>query len=268
MMSGTVLYHGEPNGPSLSVLAALEESGLAIECRRIDLLRGERHTLPGLAERVTMDFAVEGEGPVLVAEGEALAEAVFIAQYLDETARAAGIAGTRLQPDDPYTHWQMMMWCRQVTERLSPAVAYLGNFAFSQTALASMTEGEFAALVAGIAGEDLKARWIELREGSIDEARNADSRGKIAQFAARIEERLADGQEWLIGEYSIADIETYAWLAPALLIDPDAFAGKPLLAGWMARMAARPAIMRALARATVGDPRKSFAPGPEINRWG
>ena len=40
-----VLYHGEPNGPSLAVLAALAESGLAIECRRIDLAAGERHAL-------------------------------------------------------------------------------------------------------------------------------------------------------------------------------------------------------------------------------
>lgn len=267
-MSTARLYHGEPNGPSLSVLAALEESGLDLECSRIDLLRGERHALRGLAQRVTMDFAVEGEGPVLVTDGEALAEAVFIAQYLDEAARDAGTGASRLQPDDPYTHWRMMMWCRQVTERLSPAVAYLGNFAFSRARLAEMGDAEFAKLVAGIAGEDLKARWIELREGALDEAKQEDSRGKIAQFAARIEELLAEGQDWLIGEYSIADIETYAWMAPALLLEPGAFAGKPLLAGWMNRMAARPAILRALARATVADPRTSFAPGPEINRWG
>ena len=42
-----ILYHGEPNGASLTVLAALAESGLAIECRPIDLLAGERHALTG-----------------------------------------------------------------------------------------------------------------------------------------------------------------------------------------------------------------------------
>ena len=35
-MAEAILYHGEPNGPSLSVLAALEESGLDVECRPID----------------------------------------------------------------------------------------------------------------------------------------------------------------------------------------------------------------------------------------
>ena len=45
-----ILYHGEPNGPSLAVLAALGESGLAVETRFIDLLAGERHTLPSVTE--------------------------------------------------------------------------------------------------------------------------------------------------------------------------------------------------------------------------
>jgi hypothetical protein len=43
---GPVLYHGEPNGASLTVLAALAESGLAIPCQPIDLLAGARHALP------------------------------------------------------------------------------------------------------------------------------------------------------------------------------------------------------------------------------
>ena len=35
---GMILYHGEPNGPSLAVLAALAESGVDADCRPIDLL--------------------------------------------------------------------------------------------------------------------------------------------------------------------------------------------------------------------------------------
>ena len=94
-----ILYHGEPNGPSLAVLAALGESGLDVTCRKIDLLAGERHTLPGITEAQARDMAVEGEGPVLVIAGEAMSESVFIAQFLDESG-----AGT-LQPKDAFAHW-------------------------------------------------------------------------------------------------------------------------------------------------------------------
>jgi GST-like protein len=118
-----VLYHGGPNGPSLTVLAALEESGLAIETRDIRLIYGERHTLPGLESSLALDFAVEGEGPVLVIDGEAMSESVFLAQYIDEAAGGCG-----LQPDDAFARWQTRMWCRQLPSgwrRLPPISATL-----------------------------------------------------------------------------------------------------------------------------------------------
>ena len=260
---GMVLYHGEPNGPSLSVLAALEESGLEIECRPIDLLAGERHTIPGVTDPVARDMAVEGEGPVLLVDGEAMSEAVFLAQFLDETAGGCG-----LQPSNPYAHWQMMMWCRQATERLSPAVAYLGNEAHARSRLAGMSKAEFGKLLGAIASEDLRARWQELREGEADAGKLADSEAKIDQFAKRAEKQLADGRDWLMGSFSIADLETYGWMVSAAGLRPSAFEGKPKLAAWMDRVASRPSVKRALARAQSNDPRQSFAPGPEINRWG
>ena len=39
------LYHGEPNGPSFTVLAALFEKGVHADLVRIDLAEGARHAL-------------------------------------------------------------------------------------------------------------------------------------------------------------------------------------------------------------------------------
>jgi GST-like protein len=262
-MTDAILYHGEPNGPSLSVLAALHESGLDIECRPIDLLGGERHALPGVSDSVALDMAVEGEGPVLVADGEAMCEAVFLAQYFDEAAGGRG-----LQPTEAYARWQMLMWCRQATERLSPAVAYLGNLAWSQQRLAAMDEAGFAALLASIASEDQRKRWQDLRDDAVDAAKVGDSKAKVAQFAERVENQLADGREWLMGPFSIADLETYAWLRPMRELEAEAFAGRARCLAWMDRVEARPSVQKALSRATTDHPAHAFAPGPEINRWG
>ena len=259
----TILYHGEPNGPSLSVLAALYESDLDIETRHIDLLAGQRHVLSHVGDSVTLDMAVEGEGPVLVADGEAMSEAVFLAQYFDEKAGGCG-----LQPKDPYERWQMLMWCRQATERLSPAVAYLGNLAWSQKPLADMSEAAFDKLTGTIASEDQRKRWQELRDDVVDAAKVEDSRTKVDQFAARAETQLADGREWLMGPFSIADLETYAWLRSMRELEPDAFAGKDRCLAWMDRVEARPSVQNALAQAKTDNPAHAFAPGPEINRWG
>ena len=255
-----VLYHGEPNGPSLAVLAALAESGLEIECRRIDLLAGDRHRLPGVTEPIARDLSVEGEGPVLVVDGEAMCESVFLAQYLDELAGGCG-----LQPKDAYKHWEMMMWCRQITERLAPAAALLGCMA--------QPDAAFAGVDAPIVGADLKARWQSLHDGAVDAAQVADSEGKVASAVQRCEAQLGPNEsggarEWLMGSFSIADLETYGWLAGMQLLRPAAFEGAPLTIAWLARVKSRPSVQVALGRATVEEPLRAWAPGPEINRWG
>jgi GST-like protein len=251
----TILYHGEPNGPSLAVLAALGESGLAIECRAIDLLAGERHTLPGVTEPTARDMGVEGEGPVLVIDGEAMSESVFIAQYLDESGAST------LQPRDAHAHWQMLMWCRRVTERCAPAAAFLGCRAGKRPALD-------AAALASIASEDLRARWAAVQAGDFPEDQVADSVRHVTATVQMVEDQLADGRDWLMGPLTIADFETYGWLAGMRALVPDAFAGKERTAAWLERVRARPSVQAALARATVPDPEAQWAPGPEINRWG
>ncbi|MEI6641783.1 MAG: glutathione S-transferase family protein [Novosphingobium sp.] len=258
-----VLYHGEPNGASLTVLAALVESGLDTPCQPIDLLGGARHKLPGIAEPLAIDLGIEGEGPVLVVNGEAMTESVFLAQYLDELAGGCG-----LQPDDPYAHWEMLMWCRQITERLSPAAALLGNLANSQASIAAIPADDFAALSASVVSDDLRARWQALHDGAVDAAHVADSEAKVDQAAARCEDKLADGREFLMGDFSIADLVTYSWLAGMELIRPESFVAAPLTAAWLARVAARPCVVAALALANHAEPLRSWAPGPEINRWG
>ena len=55
----TTLYHGEPNGPSLTVLATLFAKDAPAELVRIDLARGERHALPWAREPLVA-MSIEG----------------------------------------------------------------------------------------------------------------------------------------------------------------------------------------------------------------
>jgi GSH-dependent disulfide-bond oxidoreductase len=248
-----ILYHGEPNGPSLAVLAALHESGVAVECRNINLLAGERHKLAGITEPLARDMGVEGEGPVLVVDGEAMTESVFIAQFLDESG------ANTLQPKEAYAHWQMLMWCRRITERCAPAAAFLGCKAHA---------GAVKADLATIKSDDLRARWSAVQAGDFPQAQVDDSLSKIRDAVALVEEQLSDDQDWLMGDLTIADFETYGWLVGMAGLVPDAFEGKNKASEWMGRVRARPSVKAALAKASRDDPQNSWAPGPEINRWG
>ncbi|MBZ9649641.1 glutathione S-transferase family protein [Sphingobium sp. 3R8] len=246
-----ILYHGQPNGPSFTVLAAAFEKGVDLDRRPIDLVAGERHGA-ALPHPIEVDQSIEGEGPVLIVGDVAMTDSVFLACYLDEVG-----SGPAIRPADPYARWQMMAWCRYVIERVAPAAAALGNAAAPP-----------ASVPAGIASADLAARWSQAVEGKVDEAQLADSRTKIAQAVEKLEAQLADGRDWLMGDFTIADLETHAWLAGMRGLVPEAFAAAPLTDAWEARLRARPAVAQALGLATVPEPEAIWAIGPEINRWG
>jgi GSH-dependent disulfide-bond oxidoreductase len=255
------LYHGEPNGPSFTVLAALFEKGLTAELVALDLAVGERHG-PKCPRNVEVDMSIEGEGPVLAVDGEAMADSVFIACYLDDIG-----SGTALRPKDPYARWQVMMWCRQMIERLAPAAAFIGTKATLAPALAVIGTAAFVVLTSRIASEDLKQRWQACRDGNFPDDQRVDSEAKVKQAAEKCELQLIN-RDWLMKDFSLADLETYAWLAGMPVLVPDAFANAKATLAWMERVRARPAVQKALACATVADPRNVWAIGPEINRWG
>lgn len=247
----SILFHGEPNGPSLTVLAAAFEKRVDLTLERIDLAAGQRHTGP-VPHAMEVDQSIEGEGPVLVVDGTPMADSVFLACYLDDVG-----AGAALRPSDPFARWQMMAWCRYVIERIAPAAAYLGLKAAPPTAVP-----------AGIVSIDLADRWRDAVEGRFDQGKLDDCRGKIAQGVDKVEAQLADGRAWIMDDFGIADLESYAWLAGMPRLVPEAFASRPRTSAWLDRVKARPSVARALSLATNSAPEAVWAPGPEINRWG
>jgi GST-like protein len=174
------LYHGEPNGPSLTVLAALFAKEVPAELEYIDLTRGERHTLP-FAQEPLVAMSIEGEGPVLVADGEAMSDSVFLACYLDDVGR-----GAALRPADPYQRWETMRWCRQLIERTAPAAALLGCHARPPQPAEGVL-GKMASL-------DLRARWREILAGAARRQPHQDPTGRGANRGATGQPRVVDGR--------------------------------------------------------------------------
>jgi GSH-dependent disulfide-bond oxidoreductase len=255
------LYHGEPNGPSFTAIAALLEKGLEADLVRLDLVHGERHG-PNCERNTEVDMSIEGEGPVLIVDGEAMADSVFIACYLDDVGK-----GPKLRPADAYARWEVMMWCRQIIERLAPAAALLGCKAHLTDKLSAVSDQVFEDMIARIKSADLKARWSDIRAGEYSDEQITDSHTKVSQAVGKTESRL-EGRDWLFGDFSLADLETYAWLAGMTELVPEAFIQAPLVNAWLERVRARPSVQRTLSIAAVADPLQSWAPGPEINRWG
>ena len=65
-----------------------------------------------------------------------------------------------------------------------------------------------------------------------------------ADLLRRVLDRQLEGREYIVGEYSIADMAIYPWAAGYSRLELD-IAPFPNVTAWLARVAARPATIRA-----------------------
>jgi GSH-dependent disulfide-bond oxidoreductase len=102
---------------------------------------------------------------------------------------------------------------------------------------------EAAALSPIIGGYGLVGQ-LSLPEESRDGARIGELQQELARLLAVVDRMLCDGREYFAKELSIGDIQSYPVLAKAAkfgLIKPT-----PAIAGWLARMRARPSVQKAI----------------------
>ncbi len=71
---------------------------------------------------------------------------------------------------------------------------------------------------------------------------------ETARLYAVLNRKLADGREFICGEYSIADIACYPWIVPHER-QRQKLEDFPYMANWFERIRQRPATQRAYARA-------------------
>lgn len=246
------LYHWEPNGAGARVILALVEKGLEFQSRYVDVLAFEQHRPEFL------ELSPAGETPVLVRDGEAFTESSYICEYLDEA-----FPERPLMPGAPLARWRARTWQKYVDDHLAAAVSDLAWHAYGQKG------GDFEAVAARVPVRERRDVWTRLARGlqasDLDKARD-----RIGLCVEKMEADLANGP-WLAGEaFSLADIAVYAYLAYLPRLAPELVdAGKaPRTAGWLKRMAERPAVKAALAMGRLPDPYAAAAPGPEHVRWG
>ena len=227
------LYHFGPVANSLTPLLCLLEKGLEFENRVLDSRKWE-HLDPAFR-------AVNPEGtvPVLVHDGRVVRESTVINEYLEDC-----FPEPPLRPAEPWRRAEMRVLTKYVDEYFCPALTTIG--AHGATAFASkIDKAEMAARLANMPNEEVRRKWATVSETGYSEEELADARRRLGHCVARLEGLLEKGGPWLLGDaYSLADIKWYS-MAPALpRVMPEACnpAATPAIAGWLDRMAARPAV--------------------------
>jgi glutathione S-transferase len=259
------LYHWEPNGAWLKPLIALHEKGLAFRSRYVDVLSFEAWR-PGFldASRETR-LNPEGEGPVLVHDGQQITESLFILEYLEDAFPAKP-----LRPADALSHARILAWARFINEVFMPASSTLGCHTYLAPQFKCRDIRACEAIIARMPMKHLQEGWRVALTDNYSPDLLEDSHRKVSLSVRRIEDALASA-EWLVSDaYSLADIDAFSIchslteLTPGVVNDGST----PRLMSWLARIRARPAVRAALAFSRTGKPQQAFAPGPEHSRWG
>lgn len=183
----------------------LEECGLEYRVRPVNLSAGEQFAPEFLA------ISPNNKIPAIVdAEGPSgksisIFESGAILLYLAEKAG-------RLMPGDNRGRWQVMEWLMFQMSAIGPVFGQLGHYLY------------FTPEPVPYAIE-----------------RNSNE----AQRLATVVDRRLEGRDFLAGDYSIADVASYPWLArhERLGIDLDKLSN---LRRWLDNIAGRPAVQRGL----------------------
>lgn len=258
------LYHGEPNGAFLKPLIALNEKKVAFTSHYFDPLSFTQHR-PSFPQNVESRLQLEREGPVLVHDGTVISGSYFMLEYIAEV-----FPGMNLIPGGAYEHYRSRASGQIMTLGVGAAVSLLGCIKYLVPRLRERDQAELREQLSGVEPQERRAAWLSLIDGTYSEAALAGAREFLKRPLMRLEATLAESP-WLSGaEYSIADIDAFATLAPLPdlapeLLNPEA---KPHLWDFLQRMRARPAVQASLALSRTGRPHEAFVPGPEPSRWG
>lgn len=229
------LYYSWYSICSEKVLIAMFEKDLAFTGHHIDLF--------DFAQVEPSYRAVNPNGtvPTLVDDGHRVFESTIINEYIDEAYREP-----RLSPSDPFERSEMRYWVQRFQDFVFPAAGILSQIHFIAAELKRRwTQADLEERIQRKVGKDRIARQLRAVRDGFSTQDAAAAEDQIATVFDAVEERLADGRPWLVGDFSLADVGA----APniyrfTILGRRDLLEARPLVHSWSRRLLDRPSVVR------------------------
>jgi glutathione S-transferase len=188
-----VLYNAPQSTCSQKVRICLWEKDLPFTEKKLDLFKGDQLT-PEYRK-----LNPNGVVPTLVHDDETIIDSSVIIEYLDEL-----FPEVPLSPATAAGRAHMREWLRFFEEVPTPAVRVPSYNRVFLRHFQSMTEEEFIAF-----GESKPLRkdfFLKMGRTGYSEEEMKQAEGRLRMSVERMEEQLQNGEPWLLGDYSLADI--------------------------------------------------------------
>lgn len=236
------LYHNPISTCGQKVRLALAEKGLKYESRVIDWWKREH-----LSDWY-LKLNPNGVVPTLVHDGEAVIDSSVICEYLDEAFPDKPIA-----PLTALGRAKMRAWMRYSEEVPTAAIRVPSFNRLFVKGIMSLGKDGFDELTSRLPLR--KHFYRAMEEKGFPQQVYDQAIEKLDQTLARMEQALADGRTFLLGEFSIADIVLIPTIVRMEDIKLDAmWTDRPLVAAWYAAVQARPSFATAYYPGSRVDP--------------
>lgn len=229
------LYYSWYSICSEKVLMCLFEKKVSFEGRHIDLFDFDQ------VEPAYLAVNPNGVVPTLVDDAGPVYESTVINEYLDDL-----FPDPPLRPNDPHARAEMRVWVQVFQDVVFPAAGLLSQVSFIADELnRRWAADELEALVRRKVNKDRIPRQLRAVRGELTREEVESAEEKFAPVLGRVDAALEDGRNWLVGDFSLADVAAAPNLYRLDLIDRlDMLESRPRVAAWYERLRARTAFQR------------------------
>ena len=237
------LYHSGLTTCSKQVRLTLHEKNLDYVSHYVNLRTYEHYSTDYLK------INPNGLIPSLLDDGKVIINSLAIMEYLDDIR-----SEPPLRPLDTTKRAAMRRWL-STSDTTHMSVMTLTYNAFLRPELEALSETDKATLMAAIPVPERRERIRRIAYGGYSAEEQARAMDMTAFTLSQMEEAL-EGGEWMVGEYSLADISLFALTHRLDELDAEIFDAHrfPRVVAWHQRMLSRPAVANIMQPGTAETP--------------
>jgi glutathione S-transferase len=199
----------------------------------------------------------KGVVPTLIHEGRAIIESTLICEYLDEV-----FPEPSLVPKTPYERSQMRRWSKHIDEGVFEATREISFSAMFRDKMKGMSEEQRGGRYRNIGDPGRKARMMSTYEQGCESPFVEQGIFAFEKMFGEMEEMLADGRPWLVGQgFSLGDVNVMPFAARLdyLRILDVWIDMRPNVTAWWQRAKGRPSYDSAIAKLLTDDQIRAMA---------
>lgn len=219
------------------VFITLAEKQLAYDAIELNLFKSEQY------DPAYLKINPKGVVPSLVHDGKVVIESTLICEYLDEC-----FPQPPLMPADPHGRARMRLWSKIVDEQLFSATRELSFSAMFRERMRNMTEEQRQSRFRNVGDPERGDHIRSCYELGVESPYVFHGIAAFEKAFKMMEADLAAGGPWLVGEFSLADVNMMPFVARLDYLDllDEWIAERPHAQAWWERARTRPSFITAI----------------------